>query len=89
MASLKMGEGAHETQKQRTAEALILAQTDPCWTTDLTNNFSQLFSVLIFIRLFLVATVFNNPFFQISSFLAQDTNLAWFFDSLDYSFLAC
>ena len=48
MASLKMGEGAHETQKQRTAEALILAQTDPCWTTDLTNNFNQLFSVLIF-----------------------------------------
>ena len=81
----RWGKGSRRPKKKpRTAEALILAQTDPRWTTELTNNFNQLFSVLIFIRLFFVATVFNNPFFQISSFLAQDTNLAWFFDFLDY-----
>lgn len=91
MASLKMGEREHETQKE----------TKNCWSLDFSPDRPMLdhwsnqqfqsiiFSTHFYKTFFLVATVFNNPFLQISSFLAQDTNLAWFFDFLDYSFLAC
>lgn len=77
------------------------SKTKNCWSLDFSpdrpmlDHWSnqQLQSIIFsthFIRLFFcccnsVHQSLLSDFF----FLAQDTNLAWFFDSLDYSFLAC